>query len=95
MCLSQITIYDEQNKAVVTVGQSNVCLQYIGSLCSLYPETPLMAAFVDEILASVEDTRSAMSGKTSTDEDRGINYAYYLSAKNSFTDFRFEICCIL
>jgi len=68
--LPEITVYGEDNKAVATIGQSNACLRYIGSLCGMYSESAMSAALIDEILDSVEDTRGALAGAMDSKESR-------------------------
>merc|ERR1719229_944241 len=60
--LPEATIYSAENKEIMTIGQSNTILRYIGKLCNLYPSNALSAALVDEILDSCEDTRAAAMG---------------------------------
>ena len=69
--LPEVTVYGKDNKEIVTIGQSNACLRYIGSLCGLYPDdNPLLAALCDEVLDACEDTRSAIMGEMATKEGR-------------------------
>jgi len=52
----EITLHDKDGNDVMTVGQSNICLQLIGTMGGLYPkDNMLQAVLVDEIMASVED----------------------------------------
>mmetsp|Transcript_48601 Transcript_48601/g.80595 ORF Transcript_48601/g.80595 Transcript_48601/m.80595 type:complete len:272 (-) Transcript_48601:194-1009(-) len=53
--MPELTVFEQSGKEVMTIGQSNACLRYIGSRCTLYPENPVWRALVDEILDSVED----------------------------------------
>lgn len=70
--LPELTIYNKDNKELITIGQSNTCLRYIGSICNLYPgdNNPILGALCDEILDSVEDTSNAIKGGMNTKEDR-------------------------
>ena len=51
----EITILDKDGKDMVTIGQSNACLRYIGSISGLYPEGNVQRALVDKVLDSSED----------------------------------------
>lgn len=53
--IPELTIFGKDGKELVTIGQSNTCLRYIGSLAGLYSDNPLNAALMDECLDSVED----------------------------------------
>jgi len=54
--IPEITLHDKDGKDVMTVGQSNICLQLIGVMGGLYPkDNALQAALVDEVMAAVED----------------------------------------
>eukprot|EP01083_Nonionella_stella_P048516 129636_1 len=70
LTLPEIAIYGKDNKEIITIGQSNTCLRYVGNLCGLYPENPVYAALCDEVLDSVSNTRTAVLGSTATKEDR-------------------------
>merc|ERR1712083_617108 len=54
--MPEVTLHDKDGNDVAVVAQSNVCLKLVGQLAGLYPKNPLMAAMVDEVTASVEDT---------------------------------------
>lgn len=54
--LPECTIYDNKGKKMVTMGQSNSILRYIGSLCGQYDTSdPLKAALMNEVMDSTED----------------------------------------
>eukprot|EP01084_Bolivina_argentea_P260601 440141_1 len=59
--IPEVTILDKYGNDVVTVGQSNACLRYIGTLTGLYPTDIVKRLLVDEILDSVEDMNNMMS----------------------------------
>ena len=59
--IPELTIFDKEGNEVVTVGQSNACLRYIGTLAGLYPDNPVERVLVDELLDSVEDMIHMMS----------------------------------
>jgi len=52
----EVTVFDKDGKELVTIGQSNACLRYIGKLAGLYPENPVQRALIDECLDSMEDS---------------------------------------
>eukprot|EP01084_Bolivina_argentea_P157619 274645_1 len=69
--LPEISVYGKDNREILTIGQSNACLRYVGTICNLYPnKTPLLAALCDEILDSCEDLRIILAGSMSTKDDR-------------------------
>eukprot|EP01083_Nonionella_stella_P035367 96528_1 len=50
--LPEITVFSREGREVVTIGESNACLRYIGSLAGLYPtNNRIQRAYVEEILA--------------------------------------------
>eukprot|EP01084_Bolivina_argentea_P207309 353723_1 len=59
--MPELTIFDKNGKEVLTVGQSNACLRYIGTLTKLYPSDPVQRVLVDELLDSVEDMAHLMA----------------------------------
>jgi len=57
----EITLHDKDGKDVISVGQSNICLQIIGTMGGLYPKDEMLkAALVDEIMAATEDVFAFM-----------------------------------
>eukprot|EP01084_Bolivina_argentea_P075257 136438_1 len=60
--LPEITVFSREGREVVTIGESNACLRYIGSLAGLYPtNNRIQRAYVDEILDSIEDVINMIS----------------------------------
>merc|ERR1712228_844042 len=55
-------------KDVVTIGQSNACLRYIGNISGTYPKGFVQRALVDEVLDSVEDMTTSV-GKAAFAKD--------------------------
>jgi len=70
--LPECTLYSKENKEVLTIGQSNTILRYIGSVSTpvMYPANALLAALCDEVLDSCEDTKAAILGGLATEQDR-------------------------
>ena len=52
---TEIVILDKDGKDMLTIGQSNACLRYIGGISGSYPEGNVQRALVDEVLDSSED----------------------------------------
>jgi len=59
--MPELTILDKDGNDVVTVGQSNACLRYIGTLSGMYPDDTVERLLVDELLDSVEDMNNMMA----------------------------------
>ena len=57
-----MTLLDKDGKDVMTLGQSNACIRYIGSIGGIYPENPLERALCDEVIASSEDLIGVAAG---------------------------------
>ena len=64
----EITILDKDGKDVVTIGQSNACLRYIGNISGTYPKSFVQRALVDEVLDSSEDLLG-VAGKVAFNPD--------------------------
>merc|ERR1712154_530986 len=64
----EITIIDKDGKDLVTIGQSNSCLRYIGAISGTYPVNVAQRALVDEVLDSSEDLSSVV-GKVAFAKD--------------------------
>lgn len=58
----ELLLLDKDGKETQVLGQSNTCLRYVGKKAGLYPENPLLAALVDEVMDSVEDLSGAALG---------------------------------
>jgi glutathione S-transferase len=59
--LPEMTVYDKDSNAMVTVGQSNACLRYVGTLGGLYPKDLFESALVDEVNDACEDMTGLIS----------------------------------
>eukprot|EP01083_Nonionella_stella_P120576 361377_1 len=69
--LPEMNIYDNNNNEIITIGQSNTCLRYIGRICNLYPsKNILLGGLCDEILDSCEDLRQILLGSMTTKDQR-------------------------
>jgi glutathione S-transferase len=55
------------------IGQSLAILRYAGRLAKLYPEDPLAAAEVDEVLYSIEEIQQPLSMSNSLEGDAFVN----------------------
>jgi len=54
--MPEVKLHDKDGNVVLTVGQSNVCIKLIAQLGGkMYPDNPVQAALVDEVMAACED----------------------------------------
>merc|ERR1719204_481673 len=66
----ELTILDPNGRDALTLGQSNTCIRYVGSLCGVYPKNPLLRALCDEVMDSAEDLIGIAAGAVFGGDDK-------------------------
>eukprot|EP01083_Nonionella_stella_P072997 197082_1 len=89
----ELTVFDKDGNEVVTFGQSNSCLRYIGKLTGAYPQKPVHRALVDEILDSIENAVSLLTSsfvESDAEKKKAMRLALMKPDKFPFWFSKFE-----
>ena len=65
----ELTVLDKNGRDAMTLGQSNSCIRFVGSLGGVYPENPLLRALCDEVMDSAEDLIGIAAGAAFSGDD--------------------------